>query len=140
MLTEEELWHRSNEVSNSAGNLILHLCGNITQYAISALGGEEDTRKRDLEFSTLGGFSKEELVEKFNLVLSKARQTMLSRTEEEWLSEYKVQGFTLSGIGIAVHVVEHYAYHTGQLAFWIKQLKEQDLGFYSGTDLNAKNK
>lgn len=139
MLTEEELWRRPNEVSNSAGNLILHLCGNITQYAISALGGIEDMRKRDLEFSTLGGFSKEELIKKLNSVLNEAKTVMLSRSQEEWLSAYKVQGFTLSGIGIAVHVVEHYAYHTGQLAFWTKQLKEQDLGFYSGTDLNAKN-
>ena len=139
MLTEDELWHRPNELSNSAGNLILHLCGNITQYAISALGGKEDLRERDLEFSAQGGFSKEELVAKFNEVLSEAKEVMLSRTPEEWHSEYKVQGFMLNGIGIAVHVVEHYAYHTGQLAFWTKQLKGKDLGFYSGTDLNAKN-
>ena len=139
MLSEAEIWRRPNEASNSVGNLILHLCGNITQYAISALGKEEDIRERDLEFSTEGGLSKVELIDKFSRVLEKARAAMLSCTQEEWLSTYKVQGYTLSGIGIAVHVVEHYAYHTGQIAFWTKQLKEQDLGFYSGTDLNAKN-
>ncbi|MCX2719553.1 DinB family protein [Lentiprolixibacter aurantiacus] len=139
MLTEDELWVRPNEASNSAGNLILHLCGNITQYAISALGRKEDIRERDLEFSTRGGYSKQQLTNKFSKVLKEAREVILSRTREEWLSEYKVQGFVLSGIGIAVHVVEHYAYHTGQLAFWTKQLKEVDLGFYSGTNLNTKN-
>ena len=139
MLTEEEIWQRPNEASNSAGNLILHLCGNITQYAVSALGEQEDIRERDLEFSAQGGVSKQELIKKLSAVLKQAREVMLSRSPEQWLSEYKVQGFLLSGIGIAVHVVEHYAYHTGQLAFWTKQLRGQDLGFYSGTDLNAKN-
>ena len=139
MLSEEEIWQRPNEASNSAGNLILHLCGNITQYAISALGEKEDIRERDLEFSTLGGVTKEELIAKLSAVLKQAREVMLSRTQEQWLSKYKVQGFLLSGIGIAVHVVEHYAYHTGQLAFWTKQLRGKDLGFYSGTDLNTKN-
>ena len=139
MLSEEEIWQRHNEASNSAGNLILHLCGNITQYAISALGQKEDIRERDLEFSTLGGVTKQELITKLSAVLKQAREVMLSRTQEQWLSKYKVQGFLLSGIGIAVHVVEHYAYHTGQLAFWTKQLRGKDLGFYSGTDLNTKN-
>lgn len=139
MLSEEELWHRPNKASNSAGNLILHLCGNITQYAIAALGGKEDLRQRDLEFATKGGLSKQELADKLSGVLKEARAVILSRTQQQWLSEYRVQGFLLSGIGIAVHVVEHYAYHTGQLAFWTKQLKEKDLGFYSGTDLNVKN-
>ena len=139
MLSEDELWKRPNEASNSAGNLILHLCGNITQYIISALGEKEDIRERDLEFSTRGGMSKDLLIDKLSYVLKETREVMLSRTPEQWLSEYKVQGFLLSGIGIAVHVVEHYAYHTGQLAFWTKQLKGRDLGFYSGTDLNAKN-
>ena len=50
-----------------------------------------------------------------------------------------VQGFNLSGIGIVMHVVEHLSYHTGQIAFWIKLLKDKDLGFYDGIDLNIKN-
>ena len=139
MLSEEEVWQRPNEASNSAGNLMLHLCGNITQYAIAALGHNEDVRERDLEFSTQGGPSKQQLIDKLGAVLAEARQIMLSRSAQQWLAEYRVQGFLLSGIGIAVHVVEHYAYHTGQLAFWTKQLKGKDLGFYSGTDLNVKN-
>ena len=45
----------------------------------------------------------------------------------------------MSGIGIAVHVCEHYSYHTGQIAFWTKILRSKDLGFYAGVDLNVKN-
>lgn len=139
MLTEEELWNRPNKASNSMGNLLLHLCGNITQYIISALGQKEDIRKRDLEFSVQGGITKSELTEKLLAVLEEAKRVMKSLDTEQWLSEYSVQGFSLTGIGIAVHAVEHYAYHTGQIAFWTKQIKARDLGFYAGTDLNAKN-
>ncbi|UWX56585.1 DUF1572 domain-containing protein [Maribacter litopenaei] len=38
-----------------------------------------------------------------------------------------------------MHAVEHYSYHTGQIAFWVKLLKNKDLGFYDGMDLNTKN-
>ena len=37
-LEESEIWKRPNQHSNSVGNIILHLCGNIRQYAISSLG------------------------------------------------------------------------------------------------------
>ena len=39
LLSEEEIWWRPNEASNSAGNLVLHLCGNVRQWIISGLGG-----------------------------------------------------------------------------------------------------
>ena len=60
-LSEEQIWVRPNEVSNSIGNIILHLCGNIRQYIISALGDEPDIRERDKEFSARSGYSKKEL-------------------------------------------------------------------------------
>ena len=138
-LSEEQLWKRPNNVSNSVGNLLLHLCGNIRQYLVSGLGKQEDTRERDLEFSISGGYSSDELLKKLHAVLEEAKSVINSINEDAWLSDYLVQGFRLSGIGIALHVVEHYAYHTGQIAFWTKLLKAQDLGFYDGTDLNIKN-
>jgi uncharacterized damage-inducible protein DinB len=49
-----------------------------------------------------------------------------------------VQAFQASGISIFVHVTEHLSYHTGQIAFWTKQLKDKGLGFYAGMDLNRR--
>jgi uncharacterized damage-inducible protein DinB len=49
-----------------------------------------------------------------------------------------VQGFVESGLSILVHVVEHFSYHTGQLAYIVKSRKNVDLGFYRGKNLNAK--
>ncbi len=138
-LNESEIWKRPNNSSNSVGNLILHLCGNITQYIISSLGKADDIRNRDAEFSATGGYTKNELLELLNKTVQKAGEIIRNCSYDELMRERSVQGFNFSGIGIIIHVVEHYSYHTGQIAFWTKLLKDQDLGFYDGYDLNIKN-
>ena len=138
-LLESELWKRPNENSNSVGNLILHLCGNVRQYAISSLGNSEDIRERDKEFAAQEGYSKSELLQKLIQTLDQAKKVMTNTTDVELLKQKKVQGFTYSGIGIIVHVTEHYSYHTGQIVFWTKLLRNKDLGFYAGVNLNIKN-
>lgn len=60
-LNEDEIWKRPNRSSNSTANIILHLCGNITQYIMSSLGKTEDNRERDKEFSAQGGMNKQAL-------------------------------------------------------------------------------
>jgi len=138
-LEEIDIWKRPNSHSNGVGNIILHLCGNIRQYAISSLGKEKDVRERDKEFSADGGYSKSVLLKKLADTLEEAKNIIQNITEEELLRKRKVQGYTHSGIGIIIHVTEHYSYHTGQIIFWTKLLKDKDLGFYAGINLNAKN-
>jgi len=140
MLSEEEVWKKPNPSSNSVGNLILHLCGNIRQWIISSLGNIKDNRKRDMEFSATGGFSKSALQEKILSTVEEANDTLKGLKKEDLLATKSVQGYDLSGIGIVIHVVEHYSYHAAQIAFWTKLLKDKDLGFYEGQDLNVKNK
>jgi uncharacterized damage-inducible protein DinB len=138
-LEESEIWRRPNPHSNSVGNIILHLCGNIRQYAISSLGKRKDVRERDKEFSADGGYSGPELLKKLTDTIEQAKGIIQNISEEELLRKRKVQGYTHSGIGIIIHVTEHYSYHTGQIIFWTKLLKDKDLGFYAGVDLNTKN-
>ena len=138
-LDENDMWKRPNAASNSIGNLILHLCGNIRQYAISSLGNSPDTRRRDAEFAAREGYSKKELLEMLLGTVEEAKATIRQTSAEDWLRVRPVQGFQLSGLGIVMHVVEHYSYHTGQIAFWTKLLKDKDLGFYGDLDLNVKN-
>jgi len=138
-LEEDEIWKRPNNSSNSIGNLILHLCGNITQYIISSLGEIRDVRDRDKEFSTTDGYSRSELINKLNTILEKAKAIIQNMDAEKLLKKREVQGFQSSGMGNIIQVTEHYSYHTGQIAFWTKLLKDKDLGFYSGIDLNKKN-
>jgi uncharacterized damage-inducible protein DinB len=139
-LTEDELWQRPNASSNSVGNIILHLCGNITQYILSGLGNTEDKRERDKEFTATSILNKEELVKKLKSTVENAARTIRNLKEDEMLRMRSIQGYELSAIGIIIHVVEHYSYHTGQIIFWTKLIKDKDLGFYSNVDLNKKNK
>jgi len=139
-ISEEEVWLKPNESLNSIANLILHLCGNITQYIISSLGETEDIRERDLEFSTTKSLNKSELLTKLEATVDSAKRVISDSDPKQLLKIRVVQGFSYSGVGVILHVVEHYSYHTGQIAFWVKQLKNKDLDFYKGRDLNTKNK
>ncbi len=138
-LSEAQLWQRPNAASNSVGNLLLHLCGNITQYVIASLGHQTDTRNRNAEFAATEGATKAELWHQLTTTVTTASAIIRSLDETELLRVRMVQGFELSGIGITLHVTEHYSYHTGQIAFWTKLLTSQDLGFYAHMDLNQKN-
>ena len=140
LLSEEEVWHKPNASANSIANLILHLCGNIRQYAVSSLNYTEDKRERELEFTTNGGLNKENLLQELNQTIEDAKEAIKNLPEEKLLKTRSVQGFNFSAVGIIVHVTEHYSYHTGQIALITKLIKNQDLGFYAGIDLNTKNK
>lgn len=138
-LTEEDMWSRPNSASNSVGNIILHLCGNIGQYVLSSLAQQPDVRERDLEFSADGGFGKEALLEKISTTIDQACAVVRACKEEELLREREVQGFTFSGLGVILHAVEHLSYHTGQIAYLVKLRNNQQIGLYNDFDLNVKN-
>lgn len=139
-ISEDEFWQKPNDSLNSMGNLILHLCGNITQYIISSLGETEDSRKRDVEFLAKATASKKEVLQQLERTVDTAKRVIFDASLAQLLTVRAVQGFTFSGVGVIIHAVEHYSYHTGQIAFWVKQLKNKDLGFYDGIDLKIKNK
>lgn len=138
-LSEEEMWWRPNESSNSVANILLHLCGNIGQYILSSLGQQPDTRERDIEFATREGYNKQILWDKMVHTLESATQVVAHVSPEEMLRIRMVQGFEFSGIGVALHAVEHLSYHTGQVAYMVKLLKDRQVGLYDDFDLNIKN-
>ena len=138
-LSETEIWQKPVAAANSIANLALHLRGNITQYILSGLGDLPDLRVRDEEFTTEGGFSKTDLLEMFSETIAKATAVIAPATEENLLRVRMVQGFQLSGMGIIIHVTEHLSYHTGQIALFTKLLRNADLGFYKGMNLNITN-
>lgn len=136
---EARIWEKPNSQTNSIGNLILHLCGNITQYGIASLQEVKDQRNRPVEFSTKEGYSKKELIDLLNTTIAKSKETFNTVSANKLILKRKVQGFEFSGVGNIMHVVEHFSYHTGQIALWTKMILETDLGFYSGIDLTATN-
>ncbi|MGB5355914.1 MAG: DinB family protein [Eudoraea sp.] len=137
---DEDIWIKPNEVSNSIGNLLLHICGNMTQYIISSLGEQKDVRNRKKEFEIQKGPTIKELTIMLERTVKKAKKVLREASGDDLLKMRSVQGFKFSGIGVVMHAVEHYSYHTGQIAVWTKMIRNQDLGFYNGLDLNSKNK
>lgn len=135
-LTDDEIWARPNEASNSVGNLVLHLCGNVTQYILSGMGGAEDRRERPKEFSERGPIPRAELLARLERTMAEAGRVIDGIDAANLLRKRVVQGFDYDGMGILVHVVEHFSYHTGQIAYAVKALKGADLGFYRGVNLN----
>ncbi len=140
LLSDEELWYTPNDVSNSVGVLVLHLCGNVTQWIGSGIGRDADKRTRDLEFNPEMKPSHEELIKnlkKLQPITDRAFSTLVN--DQDLLSPRSVQGFDESVMSIIIHVIEHFSYHVGQIATITKYLKGQDLGFYEDLDLNVKS-
>ncbi len=136
---EEKLWELPGKNGMALGNQILHICGNMNQYVVSSLGAKPDNRKRDMEFSAKEGYNRVELLKKLDKTVSDSIKIIEAASELQYKKIYKVQGFELSGIGVVFHAVEHFSYHVGQIAFWVKQLTQSDLGFYKNFDLNHLN-
>ncbi|MGE3802543.1 MAG: DUF1572 family protein, partial [Candidatus Kapaibacterium sp.] len=92
-LSQEEIWHNPNANLVSVGNLILHLQGNVSQYIIQGLGGEEYQRHRDEEFSGKPGLSREELLERITGTVDQAAGVIEGLDEAALLRTITIQGF-----------------------------------------------
>jgi uncharacterized damage-inducible protein DinB len=129
-LDEKEIWHRPNDHSNSVGNLILHLCGNVTQWIGSGLGKLEDHRLRDSEFEEKGPLPTATLLKKLDDLIVLINEVLETISEQDLLELHDVQVYKESGVSILVHVIEHFSYHTGQITYYVKWRKNMDTGYY----------
>ncbi len=137
-LSEEEIWWRPNPSSNSAGNLILHLCGNVRQWIVAGVGEAQDVRERDLEFSERGPVPRETLVNRLTATVAEAAAIIEALDDDQLVQKRRIQIYDVTVLQAVFHVVEHFSYHTGQILYIAKLLKDRDLGFYS--DLDARKK
>ena len=131
-LSDEQVWWRPNDASNSVGNLMLHLNGNVTQWLLASFSREKDVRDRPTEFAAHDGITRDELVARLGTTVQHAGQMLERLTEAELLATYQIQGFTVTGLGAVYQVVEHFALHYGQVLYIVKQLKGEDLGHTHG--------
>jgi len=129
MLSEDEIWWRPNAASNSAGNLVLHLSGNVRQWIIAGLGNAEDRRDRDREFAERGPISRSALIALIRKTVDEASGVLRRLPRDSLLRKYGIQGFRVSGMYAVCQVVTHFAYHTGQIIFVTKMKLGKDLRF-----------
>ena len=136
LLSTEQIWYRPNEQSNSVGNLVLHLCGNVRQWIIAGLSKAEDVRKRQEEFDEKGPVEEKTMLAELDRVMLEVNSVLDNLSPQDLTAVYQVQGFKESGIAILVHVVEHFSYHVGQITYVVKALNNVDTGYYGGLELN----
>ncbi len=130
-MSEDQIWLRSGENANAAGNLVLHLCGNVRQWIGSGVGDMPDRRVRDLEFSTRSGVSRDELKQRLRSTIEEAVAIIRVVPEAKIDQIITVQGNQLKVSQAIYNVVEHFSGHTGQIVFQAKALTETNFGFYS---------
>lgn len=126
-LTEEQLWERHGEHENAIANLVLHLCGNARQWIMHGVGGAEDVRQRDLEFSTRSGLNREALIELFTSTITEAKAIISATTPERLFEITHPQGRTVKVMEAIYQVVGHVQQHVGQMVLLTKQMTGRDL-------------
>ncbi|MFC0779232.1 DinB family protein [Flavobacterium sp. HJSW_4] len=115
---EKQLWAIDKNISNSAGNLCLHLIGNLNTYIGAEIGKTGYVRNRPLEFSSKD-ISKSELISKIENTIEVVNNSLDSLTETDLEQIYPqivfekemTTGFFL------VHLSTHLAYHLGQINY-----------------------
>ncbi len=129
-LTAEQAWWRPNESSNSIGNLLLHLNGNVYQWLVASFNREEDLRNRPQEFSERSPVPVSDLLDRLSATLAKADAVLARLTAADLLARYEIQGYHVRGLDAVYQVVEHFGLHYGQILYIAKSLTGRDLGFY----------
>jgi hypothetical protein len=126
-LSEEQLWWRPNEQSNSVGNLVLHVRGAILHFLCRGVGGHDYNRDRAAEFAAEGSIPKQQLLEMFDEMVEKSEQTFAA-LDPSRLSEPSTEPAYYSIVfedlfGAAIHL----ATHTGQIVYITKVLSEDSV-------------
>jgi uncharacterized damage-inducible protein DinB len=115
---EKKIWEISGDIKNSAGNLCLHLCGNLQHFIGAMLGNSGYIRNRDAEFSRKD-VTLTELVKEIDQTIKTVKLTLESLTDAEL---NKIFPSNIFGEGTTtdlflIHLEAHLNYHLGQINY-----------------------
>ncbi|OXA76601.1 Protein of unknown function [Flavobacterium aquidurense] len=115
---ESQIWSIDKSISNSAGNLCLHLIGNINNFIGTELGKTGYVRNRPLEFS-LKDVPRSEIITKIDETIVVVNNTLDSLTEADLQAIYPQIVFEkeMTTEFFLVHLATHLAYHLGQINY-----------------------
>jgi hypothetical protein len=123
-VTDEQLWWRPNETSNSIGNLVLHISGSLNLYLNKNIGGFNYERDREAEFSERGPMERRKLMGIFDGMVANAEKTLDKLAPEKLggpSTDPERNSYLIDDlVGIATHL----ANHTGQIVWIAKMLHE----------------
>ena len=133
-LSEEDLWWRPNETSNSVGNLLLHLAGNVRQWIVHGVGGAHDVRQRQQEFDERNPLPAEALLLGLREALEEVDRVLADLDPADLSQRRLIQGMDVTALEAIYHVVEHFSTHVGQIVYLTKLRTGRNLQFY---EMNA---
>ncbi len=116
--SDAQLWAKTEGVSNSAGNLALHLEGNLREYVGRQLGDVPYQRERDQEFSA-SGLSRADLVRRLADVRDIVVRTISGLSDHGLAAPFpeRVLGIDWSTQQFLFHLLGHFNYHLGQIDY-----------------------
>jgi uncharacterized damage-inducible protein DinB len=134
-MSEEDLWWRPNVRSNSVGNLVLHLAGNIRQWIVSGVSGHPDIRERAKEFAADGAtegieWNRAAVLTYLEETLAEVDRALSELAPDDLLKRTVIQGMDVTHLEAVFHAVEHFSMHTGQIIYVTKLRTGVDLCFY----------
>jgi uncharacterized damage-inducible protein DinB len=137
-LPADALWWRANSTSNSVGNLLLHLNGNVRQWIVGGVGGSTVTRDRAGEFAAQSGATADALLADLDRALDEVDAVLARLTAEDLTSSRTIQGRELTVLEAIYHVVEHFSLHLGQIILVAKLHAPGAVKFYEDAGGLAK--
>lgn len=129
-LPADALWWRANDQSNSVGNLLLHLNGNVRQWILSGIAGAPSTRNRSGEFDARSGASASELLAQLERTLDEVDAVLAGLSEADLSTGRTIQGRDVTVLEVVYHVVEHFSMHMGQIILVAKLHAPGTVRFY----------
>jgi uncharacterized damage-inducible protein DinB len=130
VLPADALWARTDEGSNSIGNLLIHLTGNVTQWIIGGVAESPYSRNRPAEFAARNGGNAKELFATLRAAVREAAAVIEKLSPEDLEAKRFIQGRDTTVLGAVYHVVEHFAMHTGQIVLLTKIHAPGAIRFY----------
>ena len=115
---EKNLWLAEQQITNTAGNLALHICGNLLHYVGAILGKSGYIRNRDDEFSTKD-VKREKLISEIQNTQDVVSKILSNLTHDTLIRKYPLQvlGFEMTTEYFLIHLYGHLNYHLGQINY-----------------------
>lgn len=122
---EENIWRIERNISNSAGNLSLHLIGNLHTFIGKEIGKTNYVRNRELEFSQKN-VSRDTLINSINDTIEMVKKSLLYLSDEGLKNDYPILKFSKVETNeyLLVHLIKHLTYHLGQINYHRRLIDE----------------
>jgi hypothetical protein len=115
---EADIWRTAEEITNPAGNLCLHLSGNLRHFFGAVLGGDGYVRARHAEFASKN-VPRTDLIAGIDAALLSVRTTLETMSDEDFAATYPIEVFggPITTGFFLTHLATHLSWHLGQINY-----------------------